>query len=593
MKRTLYLVAAAVIVFLFIPVSSWAEEHFPSPHWIDRPNPLASPHAIVGGEIIIHAGPSPKSFNYYLDNNSFSAELFGAMYETLLTMNPITLDFEPGLASQWTISDDKQTFTFQINPRAEWSDGQPVTAQDVRWTWDAIMNPTNLTGPNKGLLEVFDPPVIIDDRQIRFHAKQVHWRNLSTAGGFQILPKHVFATQDFNRINFEFPVVSALYRLGRVEEGVSVTLERRTNWWNRASPSVKGVGNFQRLKFRFFEEQENAFEAFKKGEIDLYAVYTARLWVNETGGDKFDRNWIVKQKIQNYNPIGLQGFAMNMRRFPFNDLRVREALALLLNREKMNRTLMYDQYFLHRSYFEDLYSPEHPCEIPPLSFNKDRARKLLSEAGWKANPKTGLLEKEGKPFRFHFLNRGNATDKFLAIYSEDLKDVGIELVIDTKDNASWARDLDGFNFDMTWVSWSSSVFKDPEPMWSTREAGRSGNNLSGFSDPQVDALIEKQKGIFNLQERNVIYRDIDRRIASQFPYILLWNINYTRLLYWNKFGTPPTVLSKYGGETSAYWYWWYDEDSAAELKDAMQQNRALSARKPSIVFDESLKPNKP
>lgn len=584
-QRLLCLVAS------LLPSLLAADQWFPATNWVDRPSPLTSPDAVPGGELCVFAGQYPKSFNYYLDNNSFSAELFGALYETLLNMNPVTLDYEPGLAEKWSISDDKRTFTFRINPRATWSDGKPITAADVKWTFDAVMNPDNMTGPHKVALEVFASPEIVDERCIRFTAREVHWRNLGAAGGFQILPRHIFATNDFNKINTAFPVVSGPYRLGEVKDGIHATLERRADWWNRQAPSSRGFGNFQTIKFRFYAEQENAFEAFKKGDIDLFAVYMARLWVNETGGEKFDKHWIIRQRVFNYNPIGFQGFAMNMRRPIFQDVKVRKALAHLLNRERMNHTLMYDQYFLHRSYVEDLFTKESPCPNELIDFSKDKARALLAQAGWRANPKTGWLEKDGQRFTFRFLNRDASSEKFIAIFAEDLKDVGIELTIDQKDWAAWARDMDEFNYDMTWAAWGASVFKDPEGMWSSKEADRKGGvNITGFKDAETDALIEKQKAIFDVAARHAICRDVDRIVAKQYPYILLWNINYTRLLYWNKFGTPKTVLAKYGSESSAYWYWWSDPDAADDLKDAMKTGRALPAPKADIVFDREFAP---
>jgi microcin C transport system substrate-binding protein len=567
-----------------------ADEMFPKPGWTDKPNPLASPDAVVGGEMCVFAGQSPKSFNYYLDNNSFSAELFGAMYETLLNMNPVAVEYEPGLAEKWSISGDKRTFTFWINPKARWSDGKPVTAADVKWTFDALLNPDNMTGPHKVALQTFESPEVVDERCIRFKAGEVHWRNLGGAGSFQILPKHAFSGKDFNKINFEFPVVSGPYRLGEFKEGMFAKLERRADWWNRDAPSVKGTGNFQTLKFKFFAEQENAFEAFKKGEIDLFAVYMARIWINETTGDKFERNWIVKQKVFNYNPVGFQGFAMNMRRPLFADVRVRKALGHLLNRERMNSTLMYNQYVLQKSYFEDLYEKDHPCPNEPVAFDKEKARALLAEAGWKANPKTGLLEKGGEPFRFRFLNRDASSEKFLSIFAEDLRDVGISMTIDQKDWASWAKDMDEFNYDMTWAAWGSSVLKDPEGMWSSREADRKcGMNITGLKNKAVDELIERQKAIFDVAERHAICRDVDRLVYREYPYILLWGINYTRLLYWNKFGTPPTVLNKYASESAAYWYWWVDADSADELKDAVTRGVALPTRPAEVIFDRAFK----
>ena len=576
-----------IVIFLFVATVTFGAELFPKKDWQDRPNPISGPYAAVGGEISIFAGQYPKSLNYYLDNNSFTAEVFGALYETLLSMNPLTLEYEPALAQNWSISDDKKTFIFTIDKKARWSDGRPITAADVKWTFDAIVDPKNLTGPHKVSLERFVSPVVLDAQTIQFTAKDVHWVNLGAAGGFHIMPRHIFEHMDFNKINFEFPVVSGLYAIDQINEGIFLTLKRRDDWWNRHANRFQGTGNFRTMKFKFFAERENAFEAFKKGQIDLYPIYTSRLWVNETKGEKFEKSWIVKQKIYNSKPVGFQGFAMNMRRPPFDDIRVRKAMAHMLDREKMNSALMYSQYFLHRSYFEDLYDRKHPCPNQLMTFDKARARALLKEAGWQVDPSTGFLEKDGRKFSFKFLTREASTDKFLAIYAEDLKDVGIELVIDRKDWAAWARDMDEFNYEMTWAAWGSGVFKNPESMWSSEEAERrSGNNITGFKDKTVDELIEKQKSIFDITQRNDIYRQIDAIIYNQHPYALLWNIDYTRLLYWNKFGTPETVLSKFGDESSAYWYWWIDPDSQADLADAVSTGLPLPPRPPSVDFDD-------
>ena len=545
----------AVLLSVILPrLLQAAVSSFPSAEWSDRPNPLVASDAVVGGQISVFAGQWPKSFNYYLDNNTFSAEVFGAMYESLLSTDPMDPAlYVPALASRWSISADKRTFTFRINPRARWSDGKPVTAKDVQWTFNAIMDPKNMTGPHKVALERFKPPEVLTPDSIRFTAKQVHWRNLMAVGSLLILPAHAFADRDFNKINYSFPVVSGPCRIGEIREGVFATLVHRADWWNRTAPSVQHIGNFATIKFRFYAERENAFEAFKKGQLDLFPVYTARLWVNQTRGDRFSKNWIVKQKVFNHKPIGFQGFAMNMRRPPFDDLRVRHAMALLVDRRRMNRLLMYNQYFLHRSYYEDLYDKEHPCPNPIIEFDKGAARKLLADAGWTANPDTGILEKNGRRLAFKFLTRSASTDRFLAIFSEDLKDVGVQLTIDRKDWAAWARDMDHFNFDMTWAAWGAGIYKDPEGMWSSREADRQGgSNITGFKDAEVDRLIQRQKSIFDLDRRNDICRRIDHIATARFPYVLLWNLNYTRLLYWNKFGTPRTVLSKYGDESSAY-----------------------------------------
>ena len=568
-----------------------SDDVYPKPEWRDTPDPLASPYAEPGGMIRFAAFQPPKSLNAYIDNNTYTRQVFGMMYESLLGVDSLTTEFVPYLAKRWTISDDKLTYTFELDEAAAWSDGRPVTAEDVKWTFDQVMDPRHATGPSKVMLGVFESPQILGPRTVRFRAKESHWRNLSALGLFEILPRHAFEGQDFNRLDLDHPVVSGPYVLSAVKEQIEIRLRRRRDWWAGSKPSTRNTMNFDTVVFRYFSSNENAFEAFKKGLVDVYAVYTARIWANETIGEKFDKNWIVKRRVKNHDPIGFQGFAMNMRRPPFDDLRVRKAMAHLVDRETMIRTMMFGAYFLHRSYFEDLYDADHPCTNEEFPFDIARAKALLREAGYTANPQTGILEKQGRPLAFRFLTRDGGSDKFLALCSAAFREVGISMTIERKDFASWMRDMDAFNFDMTWAAWGGSIFRDPESMWLSSEADRpSGNNITGFKDPQVDALIERQKTLFSITERNAICREIDKRIAAAVPYVLLWNIDATRLLHWDTFGMPDTVLSKYGDERSLLGYWWYDPDSASELRAAMAAGDVLPQRPILVDFDTVFNP---
>ncbi len=558
----------------------------------DKKDPIASGDAVFGGTIT-SAAVAPKSFNSYLDNNTFSYQIFGSLYETLLSTDPVTGEPAPSLARGWKISDDKKTFTFFLNPLAKWSDGKAITAEDVLWTFNTIMAPTNQTGAIKVALKTFadTPPEIIDDLTIKFTASEVHWRNLNVAGGFEILPKHIYESQDFNKINSVFPVVSGPYELAEIKEGISVTLRRRSDWWGRALKASEGLYNFDKIVFRFFAEQDNAFEAFLAGDIDVYPVYRASIWAERTSGKKFDNNWIVKRKISNRHPIGFQGFAMNLRRAPFDDLRVRKALAMLLNRRRLVETLMYNQYFLHKSYYENIYSNSNKCHNISFGFDPSGAAKLLDESGWVLNKETNIRQKNGKNLSFTFLTRDSSSDKFLALYSEDLKKAGIEMKIERKDFAAWVRDMDDFNYDMTWAAWSGGLNIDPEGMWSSDEADRKGgNNITGFKNDMIDKLIETQRAIFNLEERNKICRRIDQIITENVPYILLWNTKDVRLLYWDKFGMPPTVLSKFGDERSLFAYWWYDEESVEWLIDAISNDEPLGPPPDVVDFDTTFTP---
>lgn len=562
---------------------------FPSKDWSKIKNPIASEDAEVGGKVVIYGHQFPKSFNYYTDQNTFSANLFGLLYDQLLLSHPLTLERIPGIVNKWSISEDKMTFVLTIDEKAKWSDGKPITSADVVFTYDTIVNEKNLTGPWQTEFKKLNRPEIVNDRTFKIVAKEIHWKIEGIIAGIIVLPKHAMENQNFMKINFEFPVVSGSYKIKEIKEGNYVEFERRSDWWARYSKFTEGTNNFQEIRYKFFGEENNAFDSFQKGEIDIYAIYVAKRWVEMAKGEKYDKNLIVKQKIYNFDPVGFQGYAMNMRRPLFKDKRVRLALAHLLDRERFNESIMFKEYVMTSSYYGDLYSKEHPNKNRVVDFNKDKAKKLLSEAGWKPN-KYGILEKDGVIFEFSFLIQDAQSNKFLDIYKDDLKDAGIILKVILKDQASWSDDMDNYNYDMTWASWSGGIYKDPENSWDSKEIkNASGFNWPGFSNPEVDALIAKQKTEFNIEKRNEICRQIDAILTEEQPYILLWHNDNTRLVYWNKFGTPDTVLDKFNNEGVIVNYWWYDKEADKALQDAQKTGKSLPKKSSNVKFEDVFK----
>ena len=578
--------------------SAAAVTWYPAEDWQDTPDPVASPDAKKGGLLRFFGSQPPKSFNYYVDNNTYTHMMFSLMYETLISTDTETLDFVPGLARRWSVSEDGTEFTFVLDERAKWSDGVPVTAADVAWTYDMIMDERSDAGVFKMITGKFLRPEILDERTVRFRKNPEEpvkdWRDLGNCGEFYVMPMHAFVKEgqpfdgsDFNKIDLVGAPVSGPYMISRTQEQVETEYVRVKNWWRRDFPSCAHVCNFDRLLMRYFVDNENGFEALKKQQIDLYPVYSARIMSNETHGEKFDKNWILKRRVRNHEPIGYQGFAMNLRRWPFDDVRVRIAMSKLIDREKMNRTMMFNEYFLLNSYFHDLYDAAHPCANPLYLYDFDGAVKLLTEAGFARDPATGKMAKDGRPFRFTFLSRSPGETKFLSLFNENLERLGIEMKIDTKDFAGWMRDMGTFNFDMTWSSMSASIFRAPEVVWASREADREqSNNIVGFKSAEVDRLIAAEKGMGTMAERVAAYRAIDALVAAECPYALLWQIDVTRLLCWNRFGMPATVLSKYGDESSALTYWWYDEDRDRELNRAIENHSFLPNVPESVDYDE-------
>ena len=551
----------------------------PAADWTERPDPAADPLARKGGTIRFNGAQPPKSFNAFVDCNTYSAMLFDLLYEKLLEMDPVTDELVPALARRWSVSEDGRTFTFVLDERAVWSDGSAVTAEDVKWTFDAVADPKSDTGPWKPTIAFFESPEIVDSRTIRFRKKgngPRDWRDILNCATFWILPKHVFGGRDFNKLDLVNSVSGGPYVIARAEPHVETEIRRHGRWWRQDLPNCRGRANFDRVLMRYFADNENAFEALKKRKVDVYPVYSARIYANETGGEKFARNWLLKRRVRNLAPIGFQGFAMNQRRFPFDDLRVRKAMAALIDRETMNRTMMNNAYFLLRSYYPDIYDREHPCANEMHVYDPSRAARLLAEAGWKKDPVDGLLRKNGRPFVFDYLSRSPADEKFLALYDTALRAQGITMRIVRKDFASWMRDMDSFSFDMTWASWGSGTVKYPELMWSGAEADRRGsNNITGFRSAEVDRLIAAERNMDSVAERFDAYRRIDALVAAEVPYVLLWQTDSTRLVYWNKFGMPKGVLSRFGREESILTYWWYDADKARELDESIDRNGFL------------------
>ena len=518
-------------------------------------DPIASKDARPCGTITLWGSAMPKSFNMWEDYNSFSAELMGMMFEPLVSLHS-TEDREVGiLADSWNVSEDGKTFTFHVDPRAKWSDGKAITAEDVQFYYDVIMDEKNLTPIFKVGLSRFDRPEVVDSLTVRMTAKESHWGNFWEAAGMLAFPKHAWSGKDFNQIRYDFPVVSGPYIIKTFREDRYVELARRADWWGFKKNWNRGKYNFEKIRYRFMNDQTKALEAFKKQDFNAYAIYTSSIWMKQTDFDAVKKGWAVKQRIFNKEPIGFQGMAINLRKPQFQDVRVRRALSMLLNREAMNEKYMFGQYFLLNSYYPDLWENNQNPTAPLYTFNPDSARALFAEAGYKVNAQ-GVLEKDGN--------------------QEDLKKVGVVATIEQMSQSTLRKRLDDADFDLYWVNWGAGRLRDPEASWSSATALQKGtNNLAGVQDKVVDSLINLQKTEFDLAKRNEILKALDNRLAEIVPYVLMWQCDHHRILYWNRYGTPEKVLDRFNREDAIPVYWWLDPAKSAALDKAMKAGESL------------------
>ncbi len=537
-------------------------------------DPIANPDAVSGGTYLAWGGSFPKSLNPWLEYSSFNKQVSDLLFESLVSLHSVKDEPVGVLAQSWEISPDGKTFTFHLDPRARWSDGHAVTARDVQFYYDVMMNPKNMTPIFRVGLKRFDRPEIVDSVTLRVVAHETHWANFWEAANLTALPAHVWDGKDFNQINFEFPVVSGPYVLEEVKKERYVSLKRRGDWWGRAKRYNRGKYNFDRIKFRFMEDQNKLLEAFQKGDFDACPVYTAAIWAEKTRFDQVKKGWVARQRVYNQEPKGFQGFALNLRRPLFQDARVRQALCYLLNRELMNDKLMYNQYFLLNSYYPDLYPGNRNPAAPQFKYDPEKARALLAEAGWKPGP-DGILAKDGKKFSVVFPT--NSPDlRHYNVYLEDLKQVGIDARIDQISGSTLSKRVDEHDFDLFWTAFGASRLRDPEATWLSSAADQiASNNIPGVKDGVVDSLIGAQKTEMDLGKRNDILRRLDARLTSLVPFVLLWQADHTRLLYWNKFGMPKYVLSKFDREDCIPTYWFVDPAKEKALASAMDKNQPL------------------
>jgi len=548
-------------------------------------DPIGNSEAVKGGEMNTWGGAFPKSLNQWLDYNSFSGSISDMMFEGLVDLHskedrPIGI-----LAQSWSISDDGMNFTFKLHPKATWSDGKKITSEDVLFYYDTIMDPKNLTSLFRVDLSKIERPEIIDESSFKVKAKTQHWKNFWIAAGLVAFPKHHWEGKDFNAINFDFEVVSGPYRLGDLRKGRSISLDRREDWWGLVKKYNQYKYNFDRIHYRSIEDRLKALELFKKGDLDFYPIYTAKIWAMQTDFEAVQKNWVVRQQVYNREPVGFQGIAFNMRRPLFADVRVRKALAYMLNRDLMNDQFMYNQYFMLDSYYPDLYPNNDNPNAELIKYEPERARELLKEAGWKVNAQ-GQLEKDGKPFQLTLYTFSSDT-RHVSLYKEHLKLIGIELTIEKMSYSTLAKKIDNHDFDIYWSAWGASRTRDPETMWHSSQVMEvASQNLPGVADAKIDALIEAQKTEADLSKRNDILKQIDALLVGLHPYALLWQAGFHRVLYWNKFGTPKSVLDKFSDERSALKYWYVDPLKEKSLKVAKAENKELPAELKEVHYSE-------
>lgn len=553
-----------------------------------------NPDAPKGGTLYL-ANPDRRSsfdkFNPFSLKGVAAAGVSTLMFETLAVTSSDEVATMYGLlADDMTLAPDRMAMSFHLNPQARFNNGDPVTADDVKYSFDTLI--AKGAPQFKSMFADVRQCVVVDAQTVRFEFKSKNHELPLIVGGVPVFSRKWAAGTSFDNIQLTPPIASGPYLIDSYDVGRTITYKRNRAYWGSNIATRKGSFNFERIAYRFYKDDVARLEAFKAGEFDVVVEYSAKNWVRNYNGPKFTSGEIVKRQLSHSNGAGMQGFVMNLRRPQFRDARVRQALGLALDYEWMNRQLFYGQYKRIYSFFnnsdmaatgvpvgDELKLLESiragggkidpavfgPAPIPPstnppgsLRANLLQARELLRQAGWEYRD-GALRNARGEAFAFEILDDQSALSRVISIYVRNLQKLGIQVTQRTADYALVAKRMDEFDFDMTSVRFPdvSSPGNEMFDMFGSRAADEKGsNNVWGLKDPVVDKLVQALVAADTRKDLVAAARGLDRVLLHQYIVIPHWYSSAHRVAYRNRFGIPAVAPLYYQADPYVISTWW-------------------------------------
>ncbi|MCW5202083.1 ABC transporter substrate-binding protein [Desulfobulbus sp. US4] len=565
------------------------------------------PQANKGGLLTLHAIGSFDKMNPFTLKGTEAFGLFGIeqslIFETLAVGS---LD-EPfaayGLiAKDIELAADKKSVLFTLNEKARFSDGNPVTVEDVKFSLDTLKS--DLAHPSYQIYYQDISGAEIEDKaqgKIRFLFSRPNRELHMIASQIPVLSKKFYTEHGFGAKGKGDPMLppigSGPYIVKEVNPGKSITYERNPDYWAADHPARKGMFNYKTIAVKYFKDQIVSLEAFKAGDFDFMWVNIAKQWQRDLDGRPFDQGKLVKKTFAHKNNAGMQGFVFNTRKELFENPQVRQALGLAFDFEWTNNALFFNQYTRSNSYFSNsdlaatglpdetelkLLNPlneKYPGVIQPEVFtrpitppttaspnslrsNLRQAQKLLVEQGWKI--KDGVLTSaDGKqPFEFEILLVSPSFERVMAPYVKNLEKLGIKANYRTIDAALYSDRLKNFDFDMTVTVFgqSQSPGNEQRGNWSSAAASRNGSaNLAGIQSPVVDSLVDSLIYAKNQEELTAACKALDRVLWYGYYVVPNWYLAYHRLTFASKF-KQPKQLPVYYNPYDLLYTWWFEKE---------------------------------
>ena len=549
-----------------------------------------NPKAPKGGTLYLR-NPDRRSsfdkFNYYTLRGNAPAGVQLLMMEQLAIVSGDEPQTMYGLvAEEMLIAPDKSSITFRINPKARFNNGDPVTAADVKYTYDQLSSKYADPTYQNATAGVVERAVVLDDRTIRFDMKDRTNDALFTIAAMRIFSRKWGLGPDgkhkrFDEIVTEYPISTGPYTIARADSGRRLEFKLNPAYWAQDLGVRRGFYNFDRIVYRYYQDSAIAREAFKAGEFDIYKEYSARSWVRQHKGAKWDDGRIKKDPFETGVGQGLQSYYLNLRRDKFKDIRVREALGYTYDFDTADRYKLFkraDSVFNNSDFAaQGLPSPGElkllepfRNELPPAVFgpafvaprthrepkelraNLLKARALLAAAGWKLAADGKLRNARGDAFEIEYLSPSEGTR--MPDWELNLAKLGITLKIRSVDFALYQSRLQEFDFDMVTIVEGDFMLppvSDLVQIYGSAAADQKGsNNLRGVKSAAVDSLLATMGRARTLDELRDAARAFDRVVMWDYWQIPDLYSSAERASYWNRFGMPATRPKYYTLESA-------------------------------------------
>lgn len=466
----------------------------------------------------------PSSLNPLTSNDGAGSIVQGYVLETLLARDVDTYEWKPALAKTWEISKDKKSYTFVLRDGLKWHDGKPLTAEDVKFSFDAIFDPKLETAHLRPYYENIEKVEILDPVTVKFTLKDDYFKNFDVAAGLTVLPKHFYADETRKKEFSKNLIGSGPYRLASYEKGKRIVFERNEEWWGRTDEKEKMTWNYPRLVMRFLTEENVTIETFKKGDLDFISL-RPETFMKKTDGPEWGTK-LFKVKTANKAPKGYTFVGWNLRHPILSDKKVRLALAKLYNRDFAMDKFEFN-LSAHATGPIEPSSDFHPSTQKPIGFDPEGALKLLTEAGWKDTDGDGLLDKviKGKKTNFSVTILEPLPDyvKYLTIYKEEAKKLGVEINIQQIEWNSFLKLIDERKFDAVRLAWGAGTGDpDPKQIWHSASVDGNGSNFIGYSVPEVDRMIDQARREHDRPKRIKLLSKVYETIANDAPYLFIF-----------------------------------------------------------------------